>query len=345
MYGNFKAAILEKLNAPLVVDWLSLPKLEVGQVLVKVHVSGICGKQMGEISGHYGEDKYLPHLLGHEGGGEVFEIGPGVTIVKPGDHVVMHWRKGKGIDAVPPKYGRSGGKWGEKVGGGWVTTFNDLAVISENRLTPISKEVPFEVAALMGCSLTTAFGLLNNEAELKMGQSIAIFGCGGVGLNVIQGAKMMSAYPIIAIDRVESKLEIALKCGATNVVNSYQSSIRTKFDVFVECTGDPKNIATAFEMTKPNGKTILVGQTKIDEGLNIGDMSRYYDGKKLFASQGGLTDPSRDIPRYVGLYLSGRLDLNDFILSSKTFPLDNINDALNAMKSGEASKCFIRMDI
>src|SRR5258706_6161094 len=103
---SMKAAILEKLNAPLVVEEIVIPKLDVGQVLVKVHCSGICGKQMGEISGWYGEDKYLPHLLGHEGGGEVIDIGPGVRNVQKGDHVVMNWRKGIGIESVPAKYGR-----------------------------------------------------------------------------------------------------------------------------------------------------------------------------------------------------------------------------------------------
>ncbi len=347
MHRTFKAAILEKLNAPLVVDWLNLPELGVGQVLVEVHCSGICGKQMGEISGWYGEDKFLPHLLGHEGGGVVVEIGVGVKNVKVGDHVVMHWRKGIGIESDFPKYRRkdcerSDGGW---VGGGLVTTFSQYSVVSENRLTPISKEVPFEVAALMGCALTTGFGIVNNEAHLKMGQSIAVFGCGSVGLNVILGAKMMSGYPIVAIDKNESKLRMAIRCGATNIVNIYQSKIREKFDVFVECTGIPENIATAFNMTKSNGKTILVGQTKIGDDLFIGNMNRNYDGKKMFASQGGKTNPTEDIPRYVGLYLAGKLKLDSFGRSAQTFSLSDINLALDVMRSGEASKIFIRMDM
>ena len=142
-----KAAILEELGKPLVISDLTITKLDVGQVLVKVHCSGICGKQIGEISGHFGPDKFLPHLLGHEGGGEVLDIGPGVTCVKPGDHVVMHWRKGKGIESSFPRYTRL---VLDDIGGGLVTTFNEYAVVSENRLTPIPKTIPFEVAALMG---------------------------------------------------------------------------------------------------------------------------------------------------------------------------------------------------
>src|SRR5580692_4995742 len=146
-----RAAILEKLNAPLVVDEIEVPKLECGQVLVEIHCSGICGAQLGEISGVKGPDKFLPHLLGHEGGGVVLETGPGVTHLKVGDHVVLHWRKGAGIHSQTPKY-----QWnGRTVNGGWVTTFNRLSVVSENRATPISKYIDFEVAALMGCAVTT----------------------------------------------------------------------------------------------------------------------------------------------------------------------------------------------
>ena len=192
---RFKAAILTELNKPLVIDELDIPVLDVGQVLVKVHASGICGAQIGEISGAKGLDKWLPHLLGHEGGAEVLETGLGVTQVKPGDHVVMHWRKGQGIEAKPPRY-----KWGwmppnGSVGGGWVTTFNEMAVVSENRLTPIPKDISFDVAALMGCAVTTALGMVNNEAKIMIGESVAVAGAGGVGLNVIQAAFLAGAVP------------------------------------------------------------------------------------------------------------------------------------------------------
>ena len=217
-----KAAILEKLNYPLVIDKLELPELDYGQVLVEVKRSGICGAQIGEMTGVKGEDKYLPHLMGHEGGGIVVEIGPGVTHVKKNDHVVMHWRKGAGIECRPPRYGRNGGF----VGGGWVTTFNDYSVVSENRLTVIPDDIPFEIAALMGCAVTTALGLINNEANIKIGQSVAVAGCGGVGLNIIQGAALVSAYPIIAIDLYDHKLELAKKMGATHTINSRNENMQ-----------------------------------------------------------------------------------------------------------------------
>ena len=160
-----KAAILNHLNLPLIVDEVQLPEhLECGQVLVQVDCSTICGAQIGEITGAKGEDHYLPHLLGHEGCGRVRDVGVGVDHVKIGDKVVMHWRRGLGIESTFPKY-----KWKDKViGGGLVTTFNEYAVVSENRLTSIDPSIPSGVASLMGCAVTTALGLINNEARLKI---------------------------------------------------------------------------------------------------------------------------------------------------------------------------------
>ena len=341
-----KAAFLEKLKSPLVVDQLNIPALDTGHVLVKVMCSGICGKQIGEIDGKFGEDRFLPHLMGHEGGGVVLATGPGVTTVRKDDHVVMHWRKGSGIESSFPKYKRGD----TLVGGGLVTTFNDHAVVSENRVTAIPKEVSFEVAALMGCTMTTALGLINNEAKLKIGQSIAVFGSGGVGLNVIQGALMVSAYPIIAIDRHDSKLELSARMGATHTINTSKAEVKEEIskimgkggvDVFVECTGNVDNIACAYEKTSVMGKTILVGQPRYDQSLRIDFFSKHYGGKKMFASLGGLTNPPEDIPRYLRLYSEGKLNLGGLI--THRFSLDEINLALDKMRGGETGRCIIQM--
>lgn len=343
---QMKAAFLEKLNSPLVIDQMIIPKLDIGQVLVKVISSGICGKQIGEIAGWFGEDKYLPHLMGHEGAGVVIETGTAVTSVRKGNRVVMHWRKGSGIEASFPRYKRGD----SYVGGGLVTTFNEYAVVSENRITSIPEDIPFEVAALMGCAVTTALGLINNEAELKIGQSIAVFGCGGVGLNVVQGAMMVSACPIIAIDKFDIKLQMASKHGATHIINSTNTDVRDEIlkiagrhgvDVFVECTGNVDNIARAYELTSPSGKTILVGQPQYNQSLRIDSFSKHYGGKKIFASLGGLTNPDEDIPRYLRLYSEGRLNLTGLI--THRFSLDEINLALDKMRSGETGRCIIQM--
>ncbi len=150
-----KSAILIESKKPLVVTDIDMPSsLEFGQVLVKIFYSGICGAQINEIDAVKGPDKFLPHLLGHEGSGIVEKIGEGVTTVKTGDHVVLHWRKSSGIESVTPKY-----LWKEKkVNAGWVTTFNEKTVMSENRLTVIPKDFDMKIAALFGCSVTSGFG-------------------------------------------------------------------------------------------------------------------------------------------------------------------------------------------
>ena len=329
-----KAAILETLGKPLVIDELEILPLGVGQVLVEVHRSSICGRQLAEISGAKGPDKYLPHLMGHEGGGIVIDIGSGVTHVKPGNHVSMHWRKGAGIEARPPKYGRGAGF----VGAGQIATFTELAVVSENRLTPISDDFDFEIAAMMGCAVTTGLGLINNEAKLKIGQSIAVIGCGGVGLNVIQGAAMVSAYPIIAVDKILEKLNMAMDYGATRSLNNIPNE---NFDVIVECTGIPSMIEMAYRLTAPGGKCIMVGQPHYMDALGLPFMSQHFTGKTLMDSQGGLTNPTVDIPRYLELYRQGKLKLDSQI--THAFPLDDINKAIEVAKSGDCGKVMLEL--
>jgi S-(hydroxymethyl)glutathione dehydrogenase/alcohol dehydrogenase len=340
-----RAAILLELNAPLVVEEIEVPKLDVGQVLVQVHCSGICGAQIGEISGVKGPDKFLPHLMGHEGGAVVLETGPGVTQVRPGDRVCMHWRKGAGIQAQPAKY-----DWnGRVVNAGWVTTFNEHAVVSENRLTRIPDDVGFEVAALMGCAVTTALGIVNNDANVKMGQSVAVLGCGGVGLNVIQGAAMVSAFPIIAIDIHDHKLEMARSFGATHVINSARADLReavreivggTGVDVFVENTGLVRLIEQAYSLTAAQGRTILVGVPRHDQDITIHSLPLHF-GKVLTGCEGGHTYPTADIPRYLNLYRHGKLELESQI--THRFRFEEINQALDTVRAGGAGRCLLLM--
>jgi len=341
-----KAAILTELNTPLVVDEIEVPKLECGQVLVQVHCSGICGAQLGEIAGVKGPDKFLPHLMGHEGGATVLETGPGVSAVREGDRVVMHWRKGVGIQARPATY-----RWkGRTVNAGWVTTFNQHAVVSENRLTVVPGETDFEIAALMGCAVTTGLGIINNDAGVKIGQSIAVLGCGGVGLNVVQGAAMVSANPIIAIDIHQKKLETAKEFGATHVINSAQQDLReevrkivgpTGVDVFVENTGLVRLIEQAYELTTSVGRTILVGVPRHDQDITIHSLPLHF-GKVLTGCEGGHTNPTVDIPRYLKLNRKGKLEL-DRLITHRFAGLDQINRALDAVRSGEAGKCVVTM--
>ena len=220
--GEFtEAAILVEQNKDLIIDKIKLPEsLGIGQVFVKLFVSGICGSQIGEITGAKGADPFLPHLLGHEGCGLVLDVGPGVKTVSVGDLVVLHWRKGTGIQSDTPRY-----LWRDKeINAGWVTTFNKHAIISENRCTSIPNDTNKELAALFGCAITTGFGVIENNAKLLMGESVVIYGSGGIGLNMVQAASLSSAWPIIAVDLIDSRLNLAKEFGASHTINASKSN-------------------------------------------------------------------------------------------------------------------------
>ena len=340
-----KAAVLVAQNQPLVVADIEVPRLEVGQVLVETAYSGICGKQLEEISGKRGHDPYLPHLLGHEGAGVVADIGPGVTKVKAGDHVVLHWIKGLGINSVPPRF-----DWdGREVSAGWVTTFNQYTIASENRVTQIDSDVDLDVASLLGCAVTTGLGIVFNNANLMPGQSIAVFGVGGVGMNVLQGAALVNADPIVAIDLHDSKLEQAKRFGATNTINvsNQDTAVVLKdlvgpagFDVTVDLTGNSQIRETAYSATSDTGKTVLAGVPDHKEEITIDSFPLHF-GRRIFGSHGGETRPEVDIPRYLRLYKLGKLKLEEQI--THRFALDDINQAVDAVKQGTAARCVISM--
>ena len=235
------------------------------------------------------------------------------------------------------------------VDAGWVTTFNEFAVVSENRLTTIPKEIDFDIATLMGCAVTTALGIINNDAQVKIGQSVAVFGCGGVGLSVVQGAEMVSAHPIIAIDIYDSKLEMAQEFGATHIINSDQVDVCDEVrrivgmkgvDVAVENTGLISVIEEAYELTAPKGRTILVGVPQHDQDITIHSLPLHF-GKVLTGCEGGQTNPTEDIPRYLNLYQKGKLKLDRLI--THRYPLAEINTALDEIRAGEVGRCVLQM--
>jgi len=346
---SMKAAILVAQNKPLAIETVELPeRLTYGQVLVTIAYSGICGSQIGEITGVKGEDKYLPHLLGHEGSGKVLQVGPDVTKVQKGDHVVLHWKKGTGIEAQPPQY-----LWkGKRLNAGWITTFNEYAIISENRLTAIPEEFDLELAALMGCAVTTGLGVVHNDAKVKPGESLVVLGSGGVGLSVLQGAKMVSAYPIIAVDRYDDKLELSKRMGATHTINADKEDVRESIlrivgrqgpDVIVDNTGNTSMIALAYETTHSQGRVILVGVPKAGDKTELYSLPLHF-GKVLKGSHGGATVPERDIPRYITLTKVGILDLKGMVTDKYT--LSEINTALEELKGGKvAGRCLLDMSL
>ena len=347
MPKTMKAAVLTELKAPLQILEITMPEaLAVGQVLVKIHFSGICGSQIGEIDGAKGEDKYIPHLLGHEASATVLAIGPGVKHVKTGDKVVMHWRKGLGIEADTPHF-MSGGR---KINAGSVTTFSEYAVVSENRVTTIPADSDLEVAALFGCAVTTGFGVVENNAKLRIGESVVVFGAGGIGLNIVQAAALVSAYPIIAVDLHDNKLELARQMGATHVINSSSGDTRQQIldivgnpgvDAFIDNTGQPTIIELGYQITKPQGRVTLVGVPRKGKNISIYSLPLHF-GKGLSGSHGGEAIPQTDIPRYHQLFRTGRIQLKNLI--TNYYPLEKINEALDGVRSGAiAGRCLIVM--
>jgi len=339
-----KAAILVEQRKPLVVANVELPqKLEPGQVLVKVQHSGICGSQLGEIDGAKGEDRHLPHLLGHEGSGTVLEVGPGVRHVKAGDKAVLHWRKGLGIESATPSYAWSG----RKLNAGWVTTFNEYAVVSENRVTAIPADSDMEVAALFGCAVTTGFGVVVNNAKVRIGDSVVVYGAGGIGLNIVQAAELAGAHPVIAVDLHDGRLELAGRMGATHLVNASKTDagkairdIIGAADVFIDNTGLPSIIELGYDLTKPQGRITLVGVPRKGNNISLYSLPLHF-GKVVSGSHGGEAIPHEDIPRYHGLYRQGRIRLKELL--TDRFSLDEINVAMARMREGSIrGRCLVR---
>jgi S-(hydroxymethyl)glutathione dehydrogenase/alcohol dehydrogenase len=340
-----KAAILAQSREPLVVDEITLPEtLGVGQALVKVLYSTICGAQLNEIAAAKGPDKFLPHLLGHEASARVVEIGLGVTTVKPGDTVVLHWRPSQGIQCQPPAY-----QWrGKKLNAGWVTTFSDYAVVSENRMTVIPPDYNLRDAPLLGCAVTTAAGVINNDANVKIGESVVIFGVGGVGLNVVQFAELAGANPIVAVDLLDAKLDMAKSRGATHVLNAnavsdMDAEIRKIVgakgpDKVIETTGAKSVIELAYNLTHADGTCVLVGVPS--EKVSIYTLPIHFN-KVLTGSHGGDAVPHVDIPRLIRLIEAGRLSFEGLI--THEFPLDDINAALDVVRSGAAGRVLLRI--
>jgi len=340
-----KAAILVNSKKPLVIVDIDLPaKLKFGQVLVKISYSGICGSQINEIDAAKEPDKFLPHLLGHEGSGVVEKIGEGVTTVKEGDHVVLHWRKSSGVESVTPKY-----FWnGKKLNAGRITTFNEKAIVSENRLTVIPSNFDMRSAPLFGCAVTSGFGIVNNDAKIKIGQSVLIFGIGGIGLNVAQAASMVSAHPIVGIDLHKHKIDMGKKFGLTHGITADSKNMNKEIfniiggkgaDVTVDTTGDTKIIEQAYELTAANGKTILAGVPK--NKITIYSLPLHFK-KILTGSHGGDSVPDVEIPRYIRLINEKKMTLDNMI--THEFKLAEINSAIDLLRSGKAGRIVIKMN-
>ena len=342
---TMKAAVLYEQNRPLVIEEITIPQLQTGQVLVKIFASGLCHSQLNEIKGHKGPDKFLPHTLGHEGSGVVEAVGSEVKKVKTGDHVVLSWIKGSGLNAAPPDY-FSGSR---KINSGQLSTFNEYAVTAENRVTPIRPDMPLDKAALLGCAVATGMGVIFNNARVKAGDTVAVFGTGGIGLSAVHAAAIAGAAKIFAVDINEAKLALAGEMGATHLIDARQADAvkmimdvtGTGVDFAVESAGLKKTMEDAFRAVRNNGgRAILIGNLAHGQQISI-DPFTLICGKQIVGSWGGETDPDRDIPRYVDLYLNGQLKLDKMI--SQVYALSEINQAFADLEEGKVARAMVEM--
>ena len=342
-----EGAVLVETGHPLELADLTIPPLGRGQVLVEIAYSGICHTQVQEIRGHRGPDRFLPHCLGHEGSGTVVEIGDGVSKVKSGQKVALSWVKSSGIDAGGFLY-----DWqGRTVNSGPVVTFSRHAVISENRLMPIPKGLGLREAVLLGCAAPTAFGAIINTARPEKGQSLAVFGCGGIGLCAIAAAVAEGCNPVIAIDLLDSKLEMARSMGATHVINAgnedapavIAKACPEGLDFAIESSGQTGVMATALAAVKTFGGTaVIVGNPKFGEQLVL-DPWQIIMGKRLVGAWSNDDDFDRDLPRFAELILSEKFDAD--VLLSKPYALTSINDAVDDLEAGRVGRPLIDMSL
>jgi S-(hydroxymethyl)glutathione dehydrogenase / alcohol dehydrogenase len=327
------AAVLRTLKKPLEVVDLEVPPLTRGQVLVEMKVSGICRSQLNEIKGYRGLDRYLPHLLGHEGSGVVIKVGKDVQKVNVGDHIVATWMISAGIQADSPKYRKDD----LVVNAGSIATFATYTVLSENRCVKISRSFPHDIAALLGCAVPTGGGIVLHTLP-KSVRSVAVLGVGGVGSSAVMVASMVGFKRIIAIDVSKSALDLAHTLGATDCIfydQDVQTNVRAVIpegvDASIEASGRPEVMEAALAVTSDSGVTVLAGN--IPKGSTIRmDPSVLIRGKKLIGSWGGETNPDKDIPFYVNAHLKGKLPLEKII--GKKMSFHQINDALNLLDSG-----------
>lgn len=341
------AAVLEQQNAPLQILELTIPPLKKGQVLVQIAYSGVCQAQLNEIRGHKGPDAYLPHTLGHEASGVVLEVGSHVTKVRPGDRVVASWLKGSGAEESSTVYEYQG----KSVQSGAVSTFLEKAIISENRLIPIPASMPLKEAALLGCAIPTGAGAVFNEMRLEEGQSIAVFGVGGIGLSAILAAKHKKAHPIIAIDVVEEKLQKAISLGATHTINPKTGDVlrqvrdiagKQGVDFALESAGRKDSMELAFQVVKaPKGLAVIAGNVPVGQNISI-DPFDLIRGKRLIGTWGGGSQIDRDVSYYVSLFQEKAMPIGALI--SHEVQLSQINELMHLLEQGKVLRGIVSFE-
>lgn len=341
---NFSAAVLVETNQPLqVIHNIEAPQLKAGQVLVKLAYAGICHSQLMEAMGKRGEDKYLPHMLGHEGTAEVVETGPEVKKLSVGDRVVLGWLKGSGADVQGGIYDSPIGK----INAGSVTTFNQYAVVSENRCYSLPSNISMKQGVLLGCALPTGMGIVKNQVKPTKGDKLGIVGLGGIGTSALVAASCMPHDLLIAIDTNPNKLNTAKALGATHCFNPKVDNVieeinkltdKHMLDYVIEAAGSCRTIEFAFSLiNSKKGECIFASHPSAGDKISI-DPFELICGKKITGSWGGCSHPE-----HITDFVSGNIDNLDLsLLMSEPYHLENINQAMADLRDGKVMRAIIK---
>jgi S-(hydroxymethyl)glutathione dehydrogenase/alcohol dehydrogenase len=355
-----KAAVLTS-HGEYSVETVGVRDPEEGELRVKLGASGVCHSDLHAITGDL--PMPLPLVLGHEGAGVVEDVGPGVRRFKPGDHVVLNWVPSCGscwfcqsgnsylceqgyVHALGhPNFDHNGTPTSQLAG---VGSMSEYTVVPESGAIVIEPDVPLDRACLIGCGVMTGVGAVINTAQVRPGQSVAVFGAGGVGLNVVQGAVLAGAETIIAVDLNDRKLGFAKQFGATHMVNSGATDPVSAIqeltggrgaDVCFEVIGIADVITQAFFATRRGGKTVVVGVAPAGAMVSVPGMILPLAEKSLIGSLYGSANMARDVPRLIGLYRAGRLKLDELI--TRRYRIGEVHDAFTAMQNGEVARGVI----
>jgi Zn-dependent alcohol dehydrogenase len=360
---RIKAAILWERGQPLSVEDAELDPPGPGEVLVEVKAAGVCHSDL-----HPARDDWpmrTPLVLGHEGAGIVREVGAGVARAKPGDHVVFCWAPACGVcpscvegravlcdrldrttyrNRLPSGVARLHARGRDVAHFLSTACFASHAVVAEEGVVTVGTDVPFDALATLGCAVVTGVGAVLAAAKVHKGANIAIIGAGGVGLNVVQGGLLAGCDRIIAIDRRPAPLEIARRFGATDVLEAPASvgdEVRNLTggrgaDFVFDTVGTPATLADAFAATRKGGTVVLTGLSRIDAIGNVQMFPLVMQEKRLIGSAYGSGRPTEDIVRLVDWYRKGRLKLRELV--SRTYALEEINDALEALGASEGAR-------
>ncbi|WP_025778257.1 Zn-dependent alcohol dehydrogenase [Brevibacterium sp. VCM10] len=360
-----QAALLESPESTMRMVEIDLADPGPGEVAVDIRATGVCHSDISVWSGRLPAP--LPLVLGHEGAGVVTAVGDGVDSLSPGDHAVLSWLANCGVCSYCQRgeqhlcarprtmlgaHTMPDGSTRMSLGGDAVRQFCGLGTFSQSTVVPegaairIADEVPFASAALLGCGVLTGFGAAVNTAGVRVGQTVAVLGCGGVGLNAIQGAKAAGAGTIIAIDVHQERLDLAARLGADKVVTAGPEATkevrrltdRQGADVVIEVVGRPETVNQAIAMSRRGGTTVLVGagpDVGIDDVLNSVVMS----GKIVKGSLYGSSYVARDIPHLVELYRKGELHLDELV--TETFDFDDIGRAVDYCAGEQGARAVV----